>query len=482
MAKNIANALTWSAFTEIAAKLISPIVNMALARILTPDAFGVVATLTMIISFAEIFTDAGFQRYLIQHDFRNDTELNESTNVAFWSNLCMSLFFWAIIAVFASPLAALVGCSGLGLVLIISCATIPLSAFSSIQVALYKRNMDFKTLFKVRMVGILVPVFITIPLAFYFRNYWALVIGTIFREAVNALILSFYSNWKPRFCYSIQKLKEMCSFSVWSIIDSVSVWLTLYVDVFIVGTVLNQYYLGLYKTSSAVVGSMLGLITSATTPVLFSALSRLQNNLIEFQSLFFRFQKHVALFVVPAGVLIFCFSDLVTSILLGDQWMEAGGFIGLWGLTSSIQIVLAHYCGEIYKAKGMPKLSVLAQWLHIIVLWPTVIISASHGFETLYTWRSWIRLEMVFVNLIIVYKLINFTPLSMIRNILPEIVASFPIVICSFAFSHYAGNNLLSQLVAVLACVLLYVFVINKFPAERQMVKNIVSHYIHRIK
>ena len=85
---------------------------------------------------------------------------------------------------------------------------------------------------------------------------------------------------------------------------------------------------------------------------------------------------------------IFSFSDLITDILLGDQWSEISKFVGLWGLTSSIMIIYSHYSSEVYRAKGRPKLSVLSQWLHIIVLWPTVIISIKYGFETLYTARA----------------------------------------------------------------------------------------------
>lgn len=66
--KKIKTATKWSTVGEIAAKLVTPISSMVLARLLTPDAFGVVTTLTMIITFAEIFTDAGFQKYLVQHD------------------------------------------------------------------------------------------------------------------------------------------------------------------------------------------------------------------------------------------------------------------------------------------------------------------------------------------------------------------------------------------------------------------------------
>ena len=70
--KKIVNATKWSTITEVMAKLVAPISSMVLARLLTPEAFGVVATLNMVIAFAEIFTDAGFQRYLIQHEFKDD--------------------------------------------------------------------------------------------------------------------------------------------------------------------------------------------------------------------------------------------------------------------------------------------------------------------------------------------------------------------------------------------------------------------------
>lgn len=69
MNENIAFATKWAGFAEIMSKLITPISNMVLARILTPDIFGIVATITMVNSFADIFSDAGFQKFLIQHNF-----------------------------------------------------------------------------------------------------------------------------------------------------------------------------------------------------------------------------------------------------------------------------------------------------------------------------------------------------------------------------------------------------------------------------
>lgn len=466
----VRTATKWSVIAEIAAKLLTPIVSMVLARLLTPEAFGVVTTLTMIITFAEIFTDAGFQKYLVQHEFVDDRDKDECTNVAFWSNLIMSLIIWGGIAIFANPLAALVGNPGLGHVLIVACASIPLAAFSSIQMALYKRDLDFKTLFKVRIVGILIPLVITVPLAFWLRSYWALVFGTLAVNIANAILLTWYSKWKPRLYYSFQKLHDMLSFTIWSMIEAISIWLTSYVDVFIVGTVLSQYYLGLYKTASTVVGQVMSIVISVTTPILFSTLSRLQDDNKVFLEMFYRFQKIVGLMVIPMGVGIFCFSDLITSLLLGSQWMEVHRFVGLWGLTSAVTIVLSHYASEVYRAKGKPKWSVISQWLHIIVLWPTVLIAVKYSFETLYTSRSLIRIEGIIVNLILMAILLKINPINMIKNILPSCVASAVMFLVYVILP--STESIVLNLVYISVCAIAYLLVVSLFKEERSILLN----------
>ena len=470
-------AAKWSAITEIVAKLVVPISNMVLARLLTPEAFGVVATLTMVITFVELFTDAGFQKYLVQHNFKDEADREQSTTVAFWSNFILSLLLWMCIAIFADDIARLVGNVDLGMVLTIACVSIPLASFSSIQMALFKRDFDFKTLFRVRIISILIPLVVTIPLAILLRSYWALVLGTIAQNLANAILLTVYSSWKPRWYYSFAKFKEMFSFTIWSLFESVSIWLTGYVDIFIVGRYLSQYYLGLYTTSSTTVAQIMGLIQSATVPVLFSTLSRLQSDDAEFKRMFYKFSKMISIFLVPIGLGIFCFSHLVTAILLGSQWYEAEGFIGLWGLMSTITILLAQFSSEVYRSKGQPKLSVLVQWLHIIVLWPVVLVTVRYGFETLYIARSLVRAESIIVNLAVMGIVLKFSPWKMITNITPSIIASVIMAVVAFILLRL-GNSLAWQLICVPVCGAVYWGVILVFPEEG----GIVRHYARQGK
>lgn len=472
--KQIVTATKWSSITELAAKLIAPITGVVLARLLTPDAFGVVTTILMILSFVEIFTDAGFQKYLVQHEFKDKEDQELCATVAFWCNLFFSLVIWGIIIIFRDTVARVVGNPGLGDVIAISCVCIPLLAFSSIQMALYKRDFDFKTLFRVRMIASLIPLVVTIPLAFFLRSYWALILGTIVTYMANAIFLTKYSSWRPRFYFSFDRLKKMFSFSVWSMVEQMSIWLTGYLDIFIISAYLSMFYLGLYKVSMTTVGQIIGIITAATTPVLFSSLSRLQNDRQQFETVFFRFQKYVALVIFPIGIAIYSYSDLITKILLGEKWIEASGFIGLWGLTSAITIVFSHYCSEVYRSVGRPKLSVLAQWLHIIVLCPVVMVAVKYGFETLYIVRSLIRFELIAVNLIILYIVLRFSIRKMISNVFPSMCAAVTMGLCAYFLRELLDSSLFTLIVSCIICFCVYIIVIWLFPQERLLLRNMI--------
>lgn len=167
---------------------------------------------------------------------------------------------------------------------------------------------------------------------------------------------------------------------------------------------------------------------------------------------------------------MFLFSDLITKILLGSQWMEASSFIGLWGLTSAITIVLAHYSSEVYRSIGKPKLSVLAQCLHIIVLWPVLMIYVKEGFEALYVARSFVRLELVLVQLIIMTIVVKMNTRRMFTNIFPSVIAASSMLLILLLPS---SESILIQLLYILICVCIYFAVILLFPEERSTCFNL---------
>lgn len=479
--EKITTSVKWASITEIAAKLITPFTSMLLARLLTPDEFGVVATVTMVTSFADVFTDAGFQKYLIQKQFKNDKEFYENANVAFWTNLSISLLIWIIIVIFREPIATQVGNPGLGYVIAVASVSLLLTAFSSIQMAIYKKKFDFKTLFLARIVGAFMPVVITVPLAFMGFGYWALIWGTIATNLANAIILTAKSTWKPYLFYSFSILKKMFSFSMWTLLESILLWMTSYIGTFIIGRYLTSYYLGLYKNSISMVTSVMNIVAASTTSVLLSALSAVKSDKKQFDSVFYSFQQKVGLLLIPLGVGVFLFRDLATNILFGAQWSEASLFVGLYSLAQAFTILTGQYISLTFTANERPKLSVLSQILQLIELVALLLVTVNKGFIYIAFARSIARAMFGVINLTIGKKYIGMSPMKIIRNMIPAIIGSLTMVPISIIGRSF-GDAFLWQLVLIVLCCISYGLIILIIPQSRNIVLPLIDKIFKRCK
>lgn len=471
----ISLAAKWSAFGEILAKLVTPISTVVLARVLTPEAFGVIATITMVISFAEVFMDAGFQRYVIQKEYDTEQEKFNCANVAFWTNLVIGLFLWLIIFIYRNPIARIVGNPGLGIVLAVAAISIPISAITSIQMAIFKHSLDFKSLFYRRLASVIVPLVITIPLALWLRSYWALVWGTIAANIVNAVILSFFSPWRPRLYYNYNILKGMLGYSSWTLLDAILIWATSYIEIFFIGVLLSDYYLGLYKTAMTTVNQFVSLISAIIIPVLMPAMSRTQHDFAQMREIILKMQRYLGLFILPLGGLIFAFRSQITSILLGSQWTAISLFIGIWALSEVITLLFARFCSNIYPSIGKPHISVIVQVLHLVVLIPAVYIAAKISFETLYWTRTIVRFELLALNLFFAYKLIKFSPWKSFTNVLPFIITTTLVIVFAIGMLRLWSSDW-SILVWGPICLLIYFGILYIWPGEKSFLCAVLTH------
>lgn len=478
VSKSIGKATMWSFAAEIAAKLITPITNIILARILAPEAFGIIATINMVVSLADTFSTAGFQKYVIQHDFSNKEELSKSATVAFWTNLGVTFIAWAIITIFSTPITIRIGNPGYETALVVAALALPLTGLSSIHEALFQRELDYKTLFIRRLVVSLLPFLVTIPLALLGFDYWSIIIGSLVGCVVKAALLAWKSTWRPRFYYSIKCLYEMFSFSAWTFFESLALWASTYIDILIISNALGNYYTGLYRNSQILVSSILSVITGATTSVLFSSLSRCQDHDTEFKRVFFTFQKYTAVFVLPLGVLLFTLRDTVTAILLGSQWMEASFFIGIWGLCTSLVCVFGTYCREVYRAKGSPKTSLVAQLFHLVFIIPICYYFVRLGFHALSIARSLAYLQIILVHFIIVYYKYRLSAVDMMKAVKEPLLFSVLIGIMSFIAVSTMDSTIVNGVLIGIVSVILYfgaLLLIPPYRKDAQMLLNKIS-------
>ena len=481
MDTKVVAAAKWSLITEILAKLITPVTNIILAHILAPTAFGILATIMMVISFAEMLADAGFQKFLVQYEFESEDEKQKTVSVAFISNIVLAIVLWLIIIIWRDELAILVGNEGLGFPLAVMGAMLPLGAFSSIQMAMYRRSFNFKFLLSIRMITIITPLFISIPMALAGFDYWSLIAGLLAAHLFTAIALCVRQEKLISIYFSSTVFRKMFSFSAWSLAEAFSIWLTAWVDTFIISHFLDAYYLGLYKMPTAIVTTVMAIATSSMAPVLFSALSRHQHNQVEFEKTFLTFQRYMALFLVPLGVGMFVYQDFIVEILLGPQWKLAGIVLGSWALSSSLVTAISYLISEAFRAKGMPNISFLAQMAHLFVLIPVIYVCVQYDFTTFVYARSIVRVQMIAVLLYLLAIYVGMNAWLVIRNIKSYIIASAVVGTGSYVLLHL-HNSMIWTIFCICISLILYLVVLYLFPTERIILTKIWESVLLRLK
>lgn len=481
MDTKVVAAAKWSLITEILAKLITPVTNIILAHILAPTAFGILATIMMVISFAEMLADAGFQKFLVQYEFESEDEKQKNVSVAFISNIVLAIVLWLVIIIWRDELAILVGNEGLGFPLAVMGAMLPLGAFSSIQMAMYRRSFNFKFLLSIRMITIITPLFISIPMALAGFDYWSLIAGLLAAHLFTAIALCVRQEKLISIYFSSNVFRKMFSFSAWSLAEAFSIWLTAWVDTFIISHFLDAYYLGLYKMPTAIVTTVMAIATSSMAPVLFSALSRHQHNQVEFEKTFLTFQRYMALFLVPLGVGMFVYQDFIVEILLGPQWKLAGIVLGSWALSSSLVTAISYLISEAFRAKGMPNISFLAQMAHLFVLIPVIYVCVQYDFTTFVYARSIVRVQMIAVLLYLLAIYVGMNAWLVIRNIKSYIIASAVVGTGSYVLLHL-HNSMIWTIFCICISLILYLVVLYLFPTERIILTKIWESVLLRLK
>lgn len=467
IAKKTAAALKWSALTEIIAKIMTPIINMILARILAPEAFGILATVTMVITFAEVFVESGFSKYLIQHNFESKRQEHEHMSVALWANLIFAFVLWGALILFQDPIAAVAGNEGLGLPIAVAGVMIPLYSIIGIQDCKIKKSLEFKGLFVIRVISAFMPLVVTVPLALIGLDYWSLIIGNIVGIAARSALLVFFGRFIPLFYFSWRDLKHMLRYGIWTLLDGIATWGTSWIDTLLISHYMNEYYMGLYKNSVSTVTQLFTIVTSSIVPVLFAALSRLQDDTAAFNGMFLKVQKTLCLFLLPLGVGLFFYRELATDILFGDKWAEAANIVGVIALTTALRTIFVSFYGEAYRAKGKFYLPLVLQILDIALLVPACIVSVRYGFWPLVYTRAFIKLDLILPEILFAYLVCGITP-KMTGKAIAHPVLATAVMSAAILGLQAVSDSMLWSFISIGICVVVYFGTLALFRDERK--------------
>lgn len=449
-------ALKWSVLSELSVKAITPLTFIILAGILTPEDYGIASIALMIISFSQIFWDAGLEKSLIQ----TKDNIEHAANIVFWTNIALSIGIYIIIFSASEYLAAAFKDTRITQVIQIQSIQIIFLSLCSVQTGLCKRNLNFKTLFWVKLATTLTPCIISIPLALIGFKYWAFVWGYVFGSAAQTIILWTLSDWRPKLYYDFNIAKKMMSFGKWIVGEAFLEWCLIYFDLIIIGFFLTSHDLGLYNFGNKIVGMIFTLIVAPLLPVLYSYLSREQDNFAKIKDITAKSNKIILSLVIPASIIFIALSDTIANIFLGDKWTGISEVIMVFGIRTIISYLIMGN-SEAYRAMGRPDLNTKIFIICLLIYLPLCCTAAPYGLKIFIYARLFMIIIGMFIKFYFSEKFLGIKLSNYIYSIKWQILAGLAMFGSIMYLKNVAVTNVFLYLItSLLAGMLVYISII----------------------
>jgi len=200
--------LFWSAIERFGYTFIMFVSNLFLARLLMPNDFGIIAMIMVFISISSTIVDSGFTSALIQK--KEITNADCSTVLII--NMAISMILCIVIYIFSPFVAEFYKAEELTLVLRTSSIVLLFNALSIIQIARFKKELNFKTLSIVSICSSIVGCILGVFMAYHGYGYWSLVFQTISIAIIKSILLYYCSKWKPTLVFSKKSFKDLFIF------------------------------------------------------------------------------------------------------------------------------------------------------------------------------------------------------------------------------------------------------------------------------
>lgn len=321
--------------------------TLILARLLTPEDFGIIAMAAPFLAFLLLFQDLGLSAATIQA--RSITD--EQSNTIFWVTVLASAFLAAVL-VAASPLIGLFYREPrVGLVTAASAGILLLTSLALQPTALLGRAMEFRRMARIAIASAAASFLATIALALLLKSYWSIVLGNLAGAAVQVVLAWAMQRWRPRARFSVRGAGSILRFGGSVAGFDLLNFFSRNADNILVGRFWGAAGLGLYERSYSLMMAPLQLINGPLGRVMLPLLSRLQDEPERFRSVFLSSLRGLLLATTPVAALAVATSEHLVPFLLGSRWAPASP-IFFWLAIGCLYQPLGSSMGVLFTSTG----------------------------------------------------------------------------------------------------------------------------------
>lgn len=447
----VIKSFIWKLLERTSVQGISFIVTIVLARLLTPNEYGLVALIMIFISFANVIIDGGLNTALIQKKDSNNIDFS----TIFYFSLFVAFVLYTILF-FVSPLIA-----GFykqpELIPIIKVLGISLFfyAFNSIQVAYVSKNMLFKKLFYSSLISVLISGSIGIVMAYKGYGVWALVMQSILSQLLITITMWFTVKWRPQLIFSKKSFKILFDFG-WKIFAT-NITISIFVNIrgLIIGKMYTPATLAFFDKGRQFPALVMNNINTSIQTILFPVFSNAQDDRVAVKSMMRRSIKTSTLFIFPMMIALIIAAKSIILLLLTEKWISVVPFIQIFSIAFLLKPIQTANV-EAIKALGYSnitlKIEIIKKIIEVIIL----IVSILYGVYAIAWGVVLYNFISLFINLYPSAKLLNYKYKEQFSDILPAFVISLFMGLLIYALQLLNMSVLMTLIIQFVIGVIVY--------------------------
>ncbi len=330
--KKSISGVGWSATDAILSQGTSFILGLVLARLLTPEDYGLIGIVMIFVSVFGSVVDCGFSTAIIRKHDANDADYN----TMFYTNIIFSIVLYICLVLSSPVIASFFGRNELKQLIPFLGGILVINALSLTQYTILTKRVDFKTKTKASFISSSISGVVGIICAYMGHGVWALVWQRLLQQTIYTMLLWIYNKWTPSFRWSRKSFNYLWGFGWKMLLSGIlnSVWTQIYHIV--VGKFYKPETLGQYTRARDYANIFSSNLTMIVQRVSFPVLSEMQN---EKERMIAAYRKVIKLTMFITLICMFslgAISEPLIKCLIGDKWIESSTYLPLICISMSL--------------------------------------------------------------------------------------------------------------------------------------------------
>jgi O-antigen/teichoic acid export membrane protein len=347
--------------------------SIAIARLLSPENYGLVGLITVFTGFIAVFVDSGISLAVIKSDFGYTYHKSLDTLA-----LVMGIVLFLITAILAYPIAFFYNDRALVLPTTILATTFIFKSLYVVRAAILSKRLEFAYLGKVLLANSLFTIILTVILAYAGMQHWAIIIPQVLAALLNAILYERKLQFKFRY-YPLKHAKVALKYTrgiIGSLIgfNMVNYW-SRNTDNLIVGKNFGINDLGVYNRAYTLLTLPLALITGLFGTVLYPSLKKLKKEGGDVNAEYMFVLKVIGILVFPIACVLLLFPEQLVQILWGPAWAGVAQYLPYFGMLILTQPLLSTI-GNFLVLQGKDKTLMYSGWITSLFIVGSILLGA----------------------------------------------------------------------------------------------------------